>query len=141
MTLSVENSFGSCSNVCIFQLCEERVQRLGRKTAVDELLQSLIDEVCRYAEQTPERQKALNRLLIVIQQLPGIYKSTHQDYPLALNKTWEWVSRKICQFEPRFPSLQQSLVFWINSYAFRRKAHSISFTTKLFTMPTELFIH
>ncbi|MBR8833880.1 MAG: hypothetical protein DSM106950_07515 [Stigonema ocellatum SAG 48.90 = DSM 106950] len=83
---------------------------------MDEQLQNLIKEVCQYADQTPERQKALNRLLIAIQQLRGIYKSSHQDYPQALNKTWEWVSRKICQFEPRSPSLEQSLVVWINGY-------------------------
>jgi Helix-turn-helix domain of resolvase len=83
---------------------------------VDEQLKKLIDEVCCYPDPSPERQKALNRLLMVIQQLPGIYKSGHQDYLEALNQTWEWVSRKICEFEARSPSLQQSLVIWINGY-------------------------
>ncbi|MBD2678802.1 MULTISPECIES: helix-turn-helix domain-containing protein [Nostoc] len=91
---------------------------------MDEQLKKLIDEVCCYPDPSPERQKALNRLLIVIQQLPGIYKSGHQDYLEALNLTWEWVSRKICAFEARSrsdskgvsPSLQQSLVIWINGY-------------------------
>ncbi len=83
---------------------------------MDEQLRNLIDEVCRYSDPSPERQKALNRLLVVIQQLPGIYRSSHQDYPQALNHTWEWVSRKIGEFEPRPPSVQQSLVTWINGY-------------------------
>ncbi|MFN6562911.1 MAG: helix-turn-helix domain-containing protein [Nostoc sp. ChiSLP01] len=91
---------------------------------MDEQLKKLIDEVCCYPDPSPERQKALNRLLIFIQQLPGIYKSGHQDYLEALNLTWEWVSRKICAFEARSrsdsegvsPSLQQSLVIWINGY-------------------------
>jgi hypothetical protein len=83
---------------------------------VDEQLKKLIDEVCCYPDPSPERQKALNRLLMVIQQLPGIYKSGHQDYLEALNQTWEWVSRKICEFEARSLSLQQSLVTWINGY-------------------------
>jgi hypothetical protein len=83
---------------------------------VDEELQNLIYEVCQYAEQTPERQKALHRLLVAVQKLPGILKSTHQDYLLALNKTWEWLCRNICEFEPRSPSLQESLVTWVNSY-------------------------
>lgn len=98
---------------------------------MDEQLKKLIDEVCCYPDGSLERQKALNRLLIVIQQLPGIYKSGHQDYLEALNLTWEWVSRKICAFEARSrsdsvrvasrregvsPSLQQSLVIWINGY-------------------------
>lgn len=83
---------------------------------MDEQLKKLIDEVCCYPDPSLERQKALNRLLMVIQQLPGIYKSGHQDYLEALNQTWEWVSRKICEFEARSPSLQQSLVVWINGY-------------------------
>jgi hypothetical protein len=124
-------------SVCVFQLCKESTQRYERKTAVDELLRNLIDEVCRYEDPSPERQKALNGLLRVIQQLPGIYKSSHQDYLQALNQTWEWVSRNIDTFEPRSssgrdrispttpqepavaassPSVQQSLVTWINGY-------------------------
>ncbi|MBD0385494.1 MAG: helix-turn-helix domain-containing protein [Nostoc sp. C3-bin3] len=98
---------------------------------MDEQLQKLIDEVCSYPGPSLERQKALNRLLMVVQQLPGIYKSGHQDYLEALNQTWEWVSRKICEFEARSrsdsvrvasrregvsPSFQQSLVIWINGY-------------------------
>lgn len=82
----------------------------------EQLLRNLIDEVCRYPDPCRERQKALNRLLIAIQQLPGVYKSSHQDYPQALNRTWEWVSCKIGEFEPRPPSVQQSLVTWINGY-------------------------
>ncbi|MBW4628037.1 MAG: hypothetical protein KME49_21630 [Brasilonema octagenarum HA4186-MV1] len=83
---------------------------------MDEELQSLINEVCQYPEQTPERQKALHQLLIAVQKLPGILRSNHQDYLLALNKTWEWVCRNICTFEPRSPSLQESLISWINGY-------------------------
>lgn len=97
-------------------LCQLDTQQLGRGTVVDEQLRDLIDEVCRYKDPSPERQKALNRLLMVIQQLPAIYKSSHQDYPQALNLTWEWVSRTIHTFEPRSSSLQQSLVTWINGY-------------------------
>lgn len=84
---------------------------------MDELLQKLIDEVCRYEEASPERQKALNKLLMLVQQLPGIKKDTHQDYLEALNKTWEWVCRSIDKFKvsPN-ESLQVSLVKWINGY-------------------------
>lgn len=83
---------------------------------MDEQLKKLITEVCCYRDPSPERQKALNRLLMVIQQLPGIYQSGHQDYLEALNQTWEWASRKVCEFEARSPSFQQSLVIWINGY-------------------------
>ncbi|WP_017655042.1 hypothetical protein [Fortiea contorta] len=83
---------------------------------MDEQLKKLIDEVCCHPDPSPERQKALNRLLLLVQKLPGIYQSAHQDYLGALNQTWEWVSRNICIFEARSLSVQNSLVIWINGY-------------------------
>ena len=89
----------------------------GRIRGVDEQLQKLIEEVCLYEEGTPERQKALNKLLMIVQQLPGIKKDGHQDYLEALNKTWEWVCRSIDKFKVNpGDSLQNSLVKWINGY-------------------------
>ncbi|MEG4923428.1 hypothetical protein [Microcoleus sp. F10-C6] len=58
----------------------------------------------------------MNKLLLEIQQLPGLKKSVHQDYPEALNRTFEWVSREIANFVPRPPSISTSLVNWINGY-------------------------
>ena len=87
---------------------------------MDEQLQQLIEEVCRYQEGTPQRQKALNKLLVVVQQLPGIKKDSHQDYLEALNKTWEWFCRSIDKFDKSRvdsgESLKVSLVRWINGY-------------------------
>lgn len=84
---------------------------------MDGQLQKLIDEVCSYEHGTPERQKALNKLLIIVQQLPGIYKSYHQDYLEALNQTWDWLCRSIDKFQvsPN-QSLQKCLINWINGY-------------------------
>lgn len=56
----------------------------------------------------------MNKLLLQIQQLPGLKKLDHQNYPAALNLTLEWVSREIAKFEPRPPSVSKSLVNWIN---------------------------
>ncbi len=84
---------------------------------MDEQLQQLIEEVCRYEEGTLQRQKALNKLLIIVQQLPGIKKDGHQDYLEALNKTWEWFCRSIDKFQATpGESLKVSLVRWINGY-------------------------
>lgn len=89
----------------------------GRIRGVDEQLQKLIEEVCLYEEGTPQRQKALNKLLMIVQQLPGIKKDHHQDYLEALNQTWEWVCRSIDKFKVNpGDSLQNSLVKWINGY-------------------------
>jgi hypothetical protein len=117
-TPSLENQLNSsCSGACIVEpLYLEQARQLRGKFTVDEQLQNLIHEVCRHADLTVERQKALNRLLVQLQQLPGIYKSAHQDYPQALNDTWQWVCRTICDFQPRHNSVQQSLVSWINGY-------------------------
>jgi hypothetical protein len=83
---------------------------------VDEQLSNLIAEVCRYEDASLERQKALNRLLSIIEQLPGIFTSSHQDYPEAYNRTLEWVCKNIDRFEARSSSIQQSFVAWINGY-------------------------
>ncbi|MEO0935651.1 MAG: hypothetical protein AAFY21_18515, partial [Cyanobacteria bacterium J06641_2] len=73
-----------------------------------------------YKEGTPQRQKALNKLLIVVQHFPGIKKDGHQDYLEALNKTWEWFCRSIDKFDNSkvvaSESLQISLTRWINGY-------------------------
>ncbi len=58
----------------------------------------------------------MDKLLLEIQQLPGLKKSRHQDYPEALNRTFQWVSREITNFEPRSPSVSKSFVNWINGY-------------------------
>ena len=70
---------------------------------------------CRQANLT-KRQINLNRLLILIQQLPGIYRASHQDYPEAYNRTLMWVCKNIERFEPTTESIAQSLVIWINGY-------------------------
>ncbi len=88
---------------------------------MDEQLRQLIATVCQHPNGSLERRKAMHRLLIQLQQLPGLLKSTHPDYLDALNRTWEWVSRNICStFELRTPSIQESLVKWLNGYLYWR---------------------
>jgi hypothetical protein len=84
---------------------------------MDERLRQLIATVCQHPDGSLERRKAMHRLLIELQQLPRLLKSSHPDYLDALNRTWEWVNRNICSsFELRTPSIQESLVKWINGY-------------------------
>ncbi|HAX86426.1 MAG TPA: hypothetical protein DCY91_09180 [Cyanobacteria bacterium UBA11370] len=87
---------------------------------MDEELRKLITEVCQHPPQSRERQKALNRLLIQIQHLPGLARSSHPDYLHALNRTYQWISQNIQNFQPRPPSVQESLVTWINGYLYWR---------------------
>lgn len=85
-------------------------------------LQELIARICDNPDfQSAKRRRDVNRLLVELQQLPGLRKSSHPLYLEALDLTWEWVSRNICAFEPK-PHLpiQESLVRWINSYLYWR---------------------
>jgi hypothetical protein len=70
--------------------------------------------------QSAARAKAMSRLLSVVAQLPGIKRVAHQDYLLALNQTWEWVSRSIDEFKSSTDSLEHDLVKWINGYLYWR---------------------
>jgi hypothetical protein len=65
----------------------------------------------------------MSDLLRIVQHLPGIYRVSHQDYPLVLNQTWEWLNRGIDEFQMSYPdqsesnkSLENALVRWINGY-------------------------
>lgn len=83
---------------------------------MDDRLRDLISQVCKYEIASLERQQALNRLLRAIAQLPGIYRSSHQDYPEAFNRTLEWASKNIDRFESNSSSVQKRFVVWINGY-------------------------
>jgi hypothetical protein len=83
---------------------------------LDGRLSALIAEIRQNPANSRKWRTAMNKLLLEIQQLPGLKKSVHQDYPEALNRTFEWVSREIAKFEPRQSSVSKSLVNWINGY-------------------------
>lgn len=88
---------------------------------MEQVLRQLIEEVCQSQPLKPQRRKALNRLLIELQRLPGLKRSQHPEYLDALNQTWEWVNNSICsQFNWDKPDVQQRLVQWLNSYLFWR---------------------
>jgi len=81
---------------------------------LDGRLSALIAEVRHNLANSRKWRTAMHKLVREIQQLPGLKKSVHQNYPAALNLTLEWVSREIAKFEPRPPSVSKSLVNWIN---------------------------
>jgi hypothetical protein len=86
----------------------------------DERLSALIAQVRQHPAPSKKWRIAMNRLLWEIQQLPGLKKSNHPNYRKALNRTFQWVSREIANFEPRPPSVSKSLVNWINGTWRRR---------------------
>ena len=83
---------------------------------LDGRLSALIAEVRHNPANSRKWRTAMNKLLWEIQQLPGLKKSSHQDYPEALNRTFRWVSDEIANFELRQSSVSKSLVNWINGY-------------------------
>ena len=89
---------------------------------IDKQLVALIESICRNAVADSLKQRvAINRLLIKLQRLPGLIRSSHPDYLEALDRTWEWVGRSICMFKPRSHlSFQESLVKWVNGYLYWR---------------------
>ncbi|MEH1938086.1 MAG: tetratricopeptide repeat protein [Nostoc sp.] len=83
-----------------------------------QLLNTLITEV-RQQPQPPNSIKwrlSMHRLLLEIQQLPRLAKSSHPDYPAALNLTLEYVRLNIAKFDLNSPSVSESFLKWINSY-------------------------
>ncbi|MCC5660312.1 hypothetical protein LC608_25715 [Nostoc sp. XA010] len=83
---------------------------------LDQRLNTLITEVRQQPSNSIKWRFAMNRLLLEIQQLPGLAKSSHQNYPEILNRTLEKVSNNISEFQPYSNSVAKSLVKWVNAY-------------------------
>ena len=83
---------------------------------LDQQLTALNTQIRSHPPESRQWRLAMNRLLREIQQLPGLLKSSHPDYPAALNLTFEWVSKNISKFEPYSESVAESLVKWVNGY-------------------------
>lgn len=73
---------------------------------MDEKLRSLAEYLSgeyqkleQYPESSLPYKKALNRLLLYCQRLPKLLKDPHPDYPLAKNKTWQWLIKNIKDFD------------------------------------------
>lgn len=81
----------------------------------------LIQDVCQHSLNSPGRRKAMNKLLLQLQNLPNLSTSSHPDFLDALNKTWLWVTKNICeQFKLDSNSVEKRLTIWINSTLYWR---------------------
>lgn len=83
---------------------------------LDQRLTTLITQICQHPRRSKQSRWAMNRLILEIQQLPGLKKSPHPDYPAALNCTFYRISKKICKFKPNSNSVVKSLTNWVNGY-------------------------
>jgi hypothetical protein len=115
---------------------------LPEPSAVDSRLQQQLAAVLAAPVQSAARAKAMSKLLQTVMRLPGIDRVAHQDYLLALNQTWEWMSRNIDKFRPSTASLELDLVKWINGYLYWRIYdiyHSKSPSTEHLSLDEEVF--
>ena len=79
------------------------------------MLAELIQEVCQHPPKSPQRRKAMNRLLIEIQKLPKLGKSNSINRLAALNQTLFYVSKNICiKFDYHQPNVEKRFVQWFN---------------------------
>lgn len=90
----------------------------------EERLRQLIAAACQHQEGSLKWRIAMSRLLITVQGLPEFRRYSSPDCPDylldALNRTWEWLSRNIKNFNPRTFSIREDLVKWINGYLYWR---------------------
>lgn len=92
--------------------------------------------------QSAVRARAMSDLLRIVMYLPGIKKVNHQDYALALNQTWEWMSRSIDEFRSSTDSIECDLVKWINGYLYWRIHdiyHTIADRQRPFSLDEKVF--
>jgi hypothetical protein len=80
----------------------------------DEQLRNLIEAVQQHPSKSLLWRRAMHQLLLEIQQLPGLARSNHPDYPEVLNDVLMRLGTEIQEFEPQQASLEQSLTAWIN---------------------------
>lgn len=109
---------------------------------VNQQLNYQLDAVWAAPRQTAERAKAMSHLIQQLQNLPGLKKVAHQDYYLALNQTWEWMSRNIDEFSPSTDSLADDLVRWINGHLYWRIYdiyHPSALADKHFSLDERIF--
>lgn len=91
---------------------------------IDEQLRQLLAVVLEHPKESKEYNRAINRLLILLQGLPEFKKYTRPGYPgydlNALNQTWKWFWQNVKNFKPRTSSIRQDLTNWIEGYLYWR---------------------
>lgn len=86
-------------------------------------LRQLVQEVCSYPRQSPQRRKGLNRIVRLIQQSRKLWRENTAYYEDALQETWLYFSRNLCEAttadNPYNPE-KGSVITWLNAYLKRR---------------------
>jgi hypothetical protein len=90
-------------------------------------LRQLITEICSRSPNSLERQRGLNRLILLIQRSGKLYQNwqlPQGDYEDALQKTWLYFCRNLCEAATAkngpYDSERSDIFTWINAYLKRR---------------------
>ncbi len=81
----------------------------------------LLDAIHQAGDDSVLRRKAMHRLILHLQRSPNLVPSKHPDYAIALNLTWEWLNKKIGEFDISKSkivnvSVEKALINWVNQY-------------------------
>ena len=81
----------------------------------------LLDAIHQAGDDRVRRRQTMHRLILHLQRSPNLVSSSHADYAIALNRTWEWLNQKIGEFDIAKSaiaqiSVEKALVNWVNQY-------------------------
>lgn len=86
-------------------------------------LRQLVQEVCQYPANSLQRRKGLNRIVRLIQQSRKLWRENAPYYEDALQETWLYFSRNLCEAttsaHPYNPE-KGTVITWLNAYLQRR---------------------
>jgi hypothetical protein len=75
-----------------------------------EELQRLITEACQHSAESPVRQKKLTQIIRLV--APQLWKEQTDYYEDALQQTWLFFTKNLCNYDPQ----QASVVTWLNNH-------------------------
>lgn len=83
-------------------LCKEQLDEdcIAANEQLDKELRQLIHEACQHSERSSERRRLANRIIYKMQQSGQIKLQGSDHYEEALQQTWIWFGKKICEFDP-----------------------------------------
>lgn len=87
---------------------------------IKDQLQQLVLEACRHPPGSPQRQKNLTRIVMLVR--PKLWRETTPYYQDALQQTWMFFCQNICEANTgeAYDSSRSSLVTWLNFYLRRQ---------------------
>jgi hypothetical protein len=87
----------------------------------DTFWRSQFDIIQQSGNDLVQRRQILNRMITHLQRSPDLVRSSHPDYAIALNRTWQWFNAKIDEFDlgkslVKEVTIEQALINWVNQY-------------------------